>query len=77
MPIWAFSTLKLASCSSFATTLSMSSPTYPAMVSVVQSQMANGTSKQRAIGCASSVFPDPVEPNIMMLDFSNLKQSTK
>src|SRR6218665_1399467 len=36
---------------------SMSSPTYPACVKVVQSQMANGTSRQRARICAKNVLP--------------------
>ena len=42
-----------------------------AMVSVVQSQMAKGTSRHLAMVWASRVLPLPVEPNIMMLDFSN------
>ena len=63
----------LHTCKSLATTLSMSSPTYPAMVKVVQSQMAKGTSKHLAIVCANKVLPLPVEPNIMILDFSNFK----
>lgn len=40
---------------------SMSSPTYPACVSAVQSQIANGTSKQRAIVWARSVLPGEKE----------------
>lgn len=35
----------------------MSSPTYPAWVSVVQSHIAKGTSRQRASVCANNVFP--------------------
>lgn len=35
----------------------MSSPTYPAWVRVVQSQMAKGTSRHFARVCASNVFP--------------------
>ena len=50
--------------------LPISSPTYPAMVRVVQSQMAKGTSRHLAIVWARRVFPEPVEPNIMILDFS-------
>ena len=42
-----------------------------AMVRVVQSQMAKGTSRHLAMVCASRVFPLPVEPNIMMFDFSS------
>ena len=42
-----------------------------AMVSVVQSQMAKGTSRHLAMVWASRVLPLPVEPNIMMLDFSS------
>lgn len=37
---------------------SMSSPTYPACVRAVQSQIAKGTSKHRAIVCASKVLPN-------------------
>ena len=36
---------------------SMSSPTYPACVNVVQSQIANGTSKQCARVWANNVLP--------------------
>ena len=43
------------------------------MVSVVQSQMANGTSRHFAMVCASSVLPLPVDPNIIMLDLSSLR----
>jgi hypothetical protein len=39
--------------------------------------MAKGTSKQWAIVCANKVLPDPVEPNIMMFDFSSLKKEEK
>ena len=42
----------------------MSSPTYPACVSEVQSQMANGTSKHFAIVCANNVFPKSQEYRI-------------
>ena len=38
----------------------------------LQSQMANGTSRHWAMVRANSVFPEPVEPNIIMLDFSSL-----
>ena len=47
----------MQTCSNFAITDSMSSPTYPAWVNAVQSQIANGTSKQRAIVWARRVFP--------------------
>ena len=42
-----------------------------AMVRVVQSQMAKGTSRHLAMVCANKVLPLPVEPNIMMFDFSS------
>ena len=38
-------------------TVSMSSPTYPACVRLVQSHIANGTSRQSAKVCASNVLP--------------------
>ena len=50
---------------------STSSPTYPASVSAVASAIANGTLSMRASVCASSVFPQPVGPSIMMLDFGS------
>ena len=48
---------------------STSSPTYPASVKLVASAIANGTSKKRAKVCANKVFPLPVGPNIIILDF--------
>ena len=48
---------KRLTCNSLAITDSISSPTYPACVRVVQSQMASGTSKHLASVWASSVFP--------------------
>ena len=51
----------------------MSSPTYPACVSEVQSQMANGTSKHFAIVCANNVFPKSQE----YIEYNYNKQQTK
>lgn len=56
MKEWAVS-FNALTCNSFAITDSMSSPTYPACVRAVQSQIAKGTSKHRAIVCANSVLP--------------------
>ncbi len=48
---------------------STSSPTYPASVRLVASAIANGTWRNRARVCASSVFPEPVGPMSRMFDF--------
>ena len=50
--------------------LSMSSPTYPASVNTVASTMVRGTCNILAIVRAKSVLPVPVDPTIMILDFS-------
>ena len=48
---------------------STSSPTYPASVSVVASEMANGTLRTFASVSAISVLPEPVGPSSSTLDF--------
>lgn len=72
IPICAFSTLNPASCNNFPITLSISSPTYPACVSVVQSHIANGTSKHWAIVWANNVLPTEKKHLITFLDMSYL-----
>ena len=52
--------------------LSTSSPTYPASVIPVASQIANGRSRYSAILRANIVLPQPVGPNNSTLVFSNL-----
>lgn len=54
----------------------MSSPTYPAWVNVVQSQIAKGTSRQRASVCANSVFPAEVTEIIVIVTRSLPTRST-
>ena len=70
MPCSAFSTSFPAAARSLETTLSISSPIYPASVSTVASAIASGTSKSFASVLTRYVFPLPVGPSIRMLDFS-------
>ena len=70
IPCSAFSTSLSAAASNLETTLSISSPIYPASVREVASVMANGTSKRRASVFTRYVFPQPVGPIINILDFS-------
>ena len=70
IPCSAFSTSLSAAASSFETTLSISSPMYPASVREVASVIASGTSRIRASVFTRYVLPEPVGPIINMLDFS-------
>ena len=75
IPRCASSMFPSASVTSLVIILSTSSPTYPASVSVVASQIANGTLRKSAIVCAINVLPDPVGPITITLVLSNLISS--
>ena len=70
IPLSAFSTSLSAAVRSFETTLSISSPIYPASVSDVASVIASGTCKSFASVFTRYVLPLPVGPIISILDFS-------
>ena len=69
IPRSALSTSLSAAARSFDTTLSISSPMYPASVSDVASVIASGTSRSLASVCTRYVLPEPVGPIISILDF--------
>ena len=71
MPRSAFLTSPSAIDSNRLSTLSTSSPTYPASVKLVASQIANGRSKNSAIFLAIIVLPQPVGPRTRTFVFSN------
>ncbi|MNP86485.1 hypothetical protein D3C76_1867530 [compost metagenome] len=50
-------------------TFSTSSPTYPASVNEVASEIASGTFKVLAKVCANNVLPEPVGPTRRTFDF--------
>ena len=62
--------LMSAAARSLETTLSISSPIYPASVREVASAIANGTSRSFASVLTRKVLPLPVGPIIRILDFS-------
>ena len=70
IPCSALSTSLSAAARSLLTTLSISSPIYPASVSDVASVMASGTSKSFARVFTRYVFPEPVGPIMSIFDFS-------
>ena len=70
IPVSAFSTSLSAAAKSFETTLSISSPIYPASVSDVASVIARGTSNNLAKVLTRYVLPEPVGPIINIFDFS-------
>ena len=70
IPCSVFSISLSAAASSLDTTLSISSPIYPASVRDVASAMASGTSRRRASVLTRYVLPLPVGPSIRMFDFS-------
>ena len=70
IPLSAFFTSLSAAAKSFDTTLSISSPIYPASVSDVASVIARGTSRSFASVFTRYVLPLPVGPIISILDFS-------
>ena len=76
MPFSARATSLSAAASSLLTTLSISSPIYPASVREVASAMARGTSSSRARVFTRYVLPLPVGPIIRMLDFSMVTSSS-
>ena len=59
-----------AAARSLLTTLSISSPMYPASVRDVASAIASGTSRSFARVLTRYVFPLPVGPSKRMFDFS-------
>ena len=70
IPCSAFSTSLSAASKSLETTDSISSPIYPASVSVVASVIASGTCNILASVLTRYVLPLPVGPIISILDFS-------
>ncbi len=70
IPLSAVGTSYSATCNNLVRMLSISSPTYPASVKTVASTIVRGTCSILAIVRAKSVLPVPVEPTIIMLDFS-------
>ena len=70
IPCSAFSTSLSAASKSLETTDSISSPIYPASVSVVASVIASGTCNILSIVLTRYVLPLPVGPIISILDFS-------
>ena len=70
IPRSAFSTSLSAAANNLETTLSISSPIYPASVNDVASVIASGTSKSLASVFTRYVLPLPVGPIINILDFS-------
>ena len=70
IPVSALSTSLSAVASNLETTLSISSPIYPASVSDVASAIARGTSNNLARVFTRYVLPEPVGPIISILDFS-------
>ena len=70
IPCSAFSTSLSAAASSLDTTLSISSPMYPASVRDVASVIASGTSRSFASVLTRYVLPHPVGPIISIFDFS-------
>ena len=70
IPVSALSTSLSAAAKSFETTLSISSPIYPASVSDVASVIARGTSNNLAKVLTRYVLPEPVGPIINIFDFS-------
>jgi hypothetical protein len=76
IPFSALSISKSAAWSSFNTTFSTSSPTYPASVRLVASAIAKGTSKNLANVCAIRVLPLPVGPITKIFDFCSSVSSS-
>ena len=70
IPCSARSTSLSAAARSLETTLSMSSPIYPASVRDVASVIASGTSKSFASVLTWYVLPHPVGPIMSIFDFS-------
>ena len=71
MPFSAFSTSFPAAANNLESTLSTSSPIYPASVKEVASVIASGTFNSFANVFTKYVLPLPVGPSINIFDFSN------
>ena len=70
IPVSALSTSLSAAANNLESTLSISSPIYPASVNDVASAIAKGTSNIFANVFTRNVLPQPVGPIISMFDFS-------